>query len=240
MRDDMNFSDEVILKVEGLKKSFGNKKVLDYMNFEVKKGKIVGFLGPNGCGKSTTVKIINGLTTADGGNIYIDGNKIGVESKKIISYLPERTYLNDWMKVRDIIDFFDDLYEDFDKEKAFIMFSDLGIDLGAKLKTLSKGTKEKVQLALVMSRNAKLYILDEPIAGVDPAARSYIMKTILTNIPDDSTLLIVTHLINDIETICDEVIFVKDGKVLLQEDADKLREKYGKSIDSIFREEYKC
>ena len=170
----------------------------------------------------------------------VGGNRIGKETKAIISYLPERTYLNNWMRVKDILDFFEDLFEDFDRHRAELMFSDMKIDLDEKLKNLSKGTKEKVQLVLVMSRQAELYILDEPIAGVDPAARSYIMKTILTNLPEDSSLLIVTHLISDIETICDEIIFVNDGSVMLHEETETLREKYGKSIDAIFREEFRC
>ncbi|WP_331275595.1 ABC transporter ATP-binding protein [Peptostreptococcus sp. CBA3647] len=229
-----------ILVVNDVYKSYDKNNVLNGMDFSIDKGKIVAFLGPNGCGKSTLVKMINGLTTIDSGQILVDGYSIGVETKKKISYLPERTYLNSWMKVKDLIDFFEDFYEDFDRFKAENMFSDMNIKLDSKLKILSKGTKEKVQLILVMSRNADLYILDEPIAGVDPAARTYIMKTILTNLPQDSSLLIVTHLISDIETICDEVIFINDGKILLQEETDKLREKYGKSIDSIFREEYRC
>lgn len=229
-----------ILVVNDVYKSYDRKEVLKGMDFSIDKGKIVAFLGPNGCGKSTLVKIINGLTTVDSGYIKVDGHDIGIETKKIISYLPERTYLNDWMKVKDLVDFFEDFYEDFNRVKAEKMFADMKIEMDSKLKTLSKGTKEKVQLILVMSRDAQLYILDEPIAGVDPAARTYIMKTILTNLPQDASLLIVTHLISDIETICDEIIFVNDGKILLQEETDKLREKYGKSIDSIFREEYRC
>ena len=210
------------------------------MSFSIEKGKIVGFLGPNGCGKTTLVKLINGLMPVTDGVILVGGKKIAKETKAMVSYLPERTYLNNWMKVKDILDFFEDLFEDFDRQRAEQMFSDMKIGLNEKLKNLSKGTKEKVQLVLVMSRQADLYILDEPIAGVDPAARSYIMKTILTNLPEESSLLIVTHLISDIETICDEVIFVNDGSVVLHEETEALREKYGKSIDAIFREEFRC
>ena len=226
-------SENTVLYVDQVRKSYGKKRVLKNMSFSIEKGKIVGFLGPNGCGKTTLVKLINGL-------ILVGGKKIGKETKAMVSYLPERTYLNNWMKVKDILDFFEDLFEDFDRQRAEQMFSDMKIGLNEKLKNLSKGTKEKVQLVLVMSRQADLYILDEPIAGVDPAARSYIMKTILTNLPEESSLLIVTHLISDIETICDEVIFVNDGSVVLHEETEALREKYGKSIDAIFREEFRC
>ena len=233
-------SENTILYVDQVRKSYGKKRVLKNMSFSIERGKIVGFLGPNGCGKTTLVKLINGLIPVTDGVIMVGGNRIGKETKAIISYLPERTYLNNWMRVKDILDFFEDLFEDFDRHRAELMFSDMKIDLDEKLKNLSKGTKEKVQLVLVMSRQAELYILDEPIAGVDPAARSYIMKTILTNLPEDSSLLIVTHLISYIETICDEIIFVNDGSVMLHEETETLREKYGKSIDAIFREEFRC
>lgn len=233
-------SENTVLYVDQVRKSYGNKRVLKNMSFSIEKGKIVGFLGPNGCGKTTLVKLINGLMPVTDGVILVGGKKISKETKAMVSYLPERTYLNNWMKVKDILDFFEDLFEDFDRQRAEQMFSDMKIGLNEKLKNLSKGTKEKVQLVLVMSRQADLYILDEPIAGVDPAARSYIMKTIFTNLPEESSLLIVTHLISDIETICDEVIFVNDGSVVLHEETEALREKYGKSIDAIFREEFRC
>ena len=233
-------SENTVLYVNQVMKSYGKKNVLKGISFEVEKGKIVGFLGPNGCGKTTLVKLINGLIPITSGDIKVCGHDIGKESKARVSYLPERTYLNNWMKVKDILEFFDDLFEDFDRNKAEEMLYDMKIDKNDKLKNLSKGTKEKVQLVLVMSRDADLYILDEPIAGVDPAARSYIMKTILTNLPEESSLLIVTHLISDIETICDEIIFVNDGQVLIHEETEVLREKYGKSIDAIFREEFRC
>ncbi|MBF1057272.1 MAG: ABC transporter ATP-binding protein [Peptostreptococcus sp.] len=233
-------SENTVLYVDQVRKSYGKKRVLKNISFSIEKGKIVGFLGPNGCGKTTLVKLINGLMPVTDGVILVGGKKISKETKAMVSYLPERTYLNNWMKVKDILDFFEDLFEDFDRQRAEQMFSDMKIGLNEKLKNLSKGTKEKVQLVLVMSRQADLYILDEPIAGVDPAARSYIMKTILTNLPEESSLLIVTHLISDIETICDEVIFVNDGSVVLHEETEALREKYGKSIDAIFREEFRC
>ena len=232
-------SENTVLSVDQVRKSYGKKSVLKGMTFDIEKGKIVGFLGPNGCGKTTLVKLINGLIPITSGEIRVCGYDIGKETKARISYLPERTYLNNWMKVKDILEFFDDVYEDFDKDKAEQMLFDMNIKLGDKLKTMSKGTKEKVQLVLVMSRDADLYILDEPIAGVDPAARSYIMKTILTNLTEESSLLIVTHLISDIETICDEIIFVNEGRVLMHEETEYLREKYNKSIDAIIIIAYK-
>ena len=214
--------------------------MLNGINLNIPKGKIVGLLGPNGSGKSTMIKLMNGLLSKDSGIILINGLKPSKETKKIVSYLPERTYLNDWMKVKDILEFFKDFYSDFDMEKAEEMLKSLNIDKNEKLKTMSKGTKEKVQLILVMSRKAELYILDEPIGGVDPAARSYILKTIMTNYLEDSTLLIATHLISEIENICDEVIFISNGNIVLQGNVDEIREEKGKSIDALFREEFKC
>ena len=221
-------------------KGYGKKQVLNGINLNIPKGKIVGLLGPNGSGKSTMIKLMNGLLSKDSGIILINGLKPSKETKKIVSYLPERTYLNDWMKVKDILEFFKDFYSDFDMEKAEEMLKSLNIDKNEKLKTMSKGTKEKVQLILVMSRKAELYILDEPIGGVDPAARSYILKTIMTNYLEDSTLLIATHLISEIENICDEVIFISNGNIVLQGNVDEIREEKGKSIDALFREEFKC
>lgn len=231
---------ENIVEFNGVYKSYGRKKVLKDINLGIPKGRIVGLLGPNGSGKSTMIKLINGLLSEDSGDIYINGLKPSKETKKIVSYLPERTYLNDWMKVKDILGFFKDFYKDFDVEKAEEMLKNLNIDKNEKLKTMSKGTKEKVQLILVMSRKADLYILDEPIGGVDPAARSYILKTIMTNYLENSTLLIATHLISEIENICDEVIFISKGSIVLQGDVDEIREEKGKSIDALFREEFKC
>lgn len=229
-----------ILEFRDVNKSYGKKEVLKGINFKLEKGKIIGLLGPNGNGKTTIIKLVNGLLTADSGEILVDGLKPCIETKKIVSYLPEKTYLNDWMKVKDIIKFFEDFYEDFDTDKANKMLENLKIDKNEKLKTMSKGTKEKVQLILVMSRKASLYILDEPIGGVDPAARSYIMKTILSNFCEESTLLIATHLISEIENICDEVMFIYDGEITLQGDVESIREEKGKSIDALFREEFKC
>ena len=231
---------ESIVKFNNVSKNYGKKEALKNINLEIPKGRIIGLLGPNGSGKSTMIKLINGLLTPNEGEILIKGIKPSKESKKIVSYLPERTYLNDWMKVKDIIEFFKDFYVDFDEERANAMLKDLSIDTNEKLKTMSKGTKEKVQLILVMSRKADIYILDEPIGGVDPAARSYILKTILTNYNENSTLLIATHLINEIENICDDVIFISKGNIVLQGQVDEIREEKGKSIDALFREEFKC
>ena len=231
---------ESIVEFKDVYKGYGKKQVLNGINLNIPKGKIVGLLGPNGSGKSTMIKLMNGLLSKDSGIILINGLKPSKETKKLVSYLPERTYLNDWMKVKDILEFFKDFYSDFDMEKAEEMLKSLNIDKNEKLKTMSKGTKEKVQLILVMSRKAELYILDEPIGGVDPAARSYILKTIMTNYLEDSTLLIATHLISEIENICDEVIFISNGNIVLQGNVDEIREEKGKSIDALFREEFKC
>ena len=192
-----------ILECRNLTKKYGAKTALNDVTLSIPKGKIVGLLGPNASGKTTFIKICNELLTPTSGEIYIAGNKPGIESKKIVSYLPERTYLNDWMKVKDIINFFSDFYKDFKKEKAYDMLKRLDIDDNEKLKTMSKGTKEKVQLILVMSREAQLYMLDEPIGGVDPAARDYILDTILSNYNEEATIIISTHLISDIEKILD-------------------------------------
>jgi len=231
---------ENMVEFNNVYKSYSSKEVLKGVNLNIPKGKIVGLLGPNGSGKTTMIKLMNNLLQADRGSIEIKGIKPSIETKKIVSYLPEKTYLNDWMKVKDILGFFKDFYADFDMEKADQMIESLKIDKNEKLKTMSKGTKEKVQLILVMSRNADLYILDEPIGGVDPAARSYILKTILANYNENSTLLIATHLISEIENICDDVIFISNGEIVLQGNVDEIREEKGKSIDTLFREEFKC
>ncbi|WP_343339459.1 Multidrug efflux system ATP-binding protein [Terrisporobacter petrolearius] len=231
---------ENMVEFNNVYKSYSNKEVLKGVNLNIPKGKIVGLLGPNGSGKTTMIKLMNNLLQADEGSIEIKGMKPSIETKRIVSYLPEKTYLNDWMKVKDILGFFKDFYADFDMEKADQMIESLKIDKNEKLKTMSKGTKEKVQLILVMSRNADLYILDEPIGGVDPAARSYILKTILANYNENSTLLIATHLISEIENICDDVIFISNGEIVLRGNVDEIREEKGKSIDTLFREEFKC
>lgn len=230
----------VILECQSLSKRFSGSVALSDVNLTLERGRIIGLLGPNGSGKTTLLKIINGLLVPDTGKIQIAGMEPGVETKKIVSYLPEKTYLADWMKVRDIIDFFKDFYADFDPNKAHDMLNRLQIDTDRKLKTLSKGTKEKVQLILVMSRQADLYCLDEPIGGVDPAARDYILNTIITNYNENATVLISTHLIAEIENILDEVIFLKNGAVTLHSSVDDIRTKEGKSIDSLFREVFRC
>ena len=229
-----------LLEINHLYKSYDSKNVLCDINLEVKQGKIIGLLGKNGTGKSTLIKLINNLLVPDKGNIKVNGKAIGVESKKIISYLPERTYLNKNMTVLEVINYFRDFYDNFDSAKAIKLLQDLKLDVNQKLSKMSKGMQEKVQLVLVMSRKAKLYILDEPLGGVDPATRDYILDTILNNFSDDASIIISTHLISDIERILDEVIFIDNGKIIIQSDADNLRNKEKKSIDEIFREMFKC
>ena len=229
-----------IIEAKDLKKTYDKEPALKGININIPKGKIVGLLGPNGSGKTTFIKLINGLIQPDSGSILIDGEKPSQATKAKVSYLPERSYLNEWMKVKDMIKFFSEFYDDFDMDRAKDMIKALEIDENKKIKTLSKGTKEKVQLILVMSRKADIYVLDEPIGGVDPAARSYILKTILQNFSEESTLLIATHLISEVENICDEIIFLGYGSIRLEGNVDEIREKYGESIDSLFREEFKC
>lgn len=229
-----------LLEIKNLSKSYDNKEVLKNINLNISSGKIVGLLGKNGVGKTTLIKIINDLLVPTGGEILVNGNRIGVDSKKLISYLPEKTYLNKQMKVSEVIDYFKDFYDDFDEIKAKKLLKDLDLNIDFKLSKMSKGMQEKVQLVLVMSRNADLYILDEPLGGVDPATRDYILDTILSNFNENASIIISTHLISDIERILDEVIFIDKGKIILQSDADKLRNKEGYSIDEIFRRMFKC
>ena len=229
-----------LVQFEHVTKQYGSKKALDDISFTIEPGKIYGLLGPNGSGKSTTIKIINDLLQPTSGTVLVNGAAPGVASKQIISYLPDRNYLNDWMKVEDTFKLFSDFYADFDRQRAEEMLRSLNIDAKARLKTLSKGTLEKVQLILIMARRAKLYVLDEPIAGVDPAARDYIMQTILSNYGEDSSILISTHLITDIEKILDEVLFIQNGKLVLQGAVDDIRAEHGKSIAGLFREVFKC
>ena len=229
-----------IVEFDNLTKEFGKKKALDQISLQIPKGRIIGLLGPNGSGKTTMMKLMNGLIQPSEGEVRIDGIKPGSESKKIVSYLPEKTYLNEWMKVRDIISFFGDFYADFDHYKCRELLKDLNIDINDKLKTMSKGTKEKVQLILVMSRKAQLYLLDEPIGGVDPAARDYILKTILSNYNEGASIILSTHLIGDVEKIFDDVIFLSYGTIALNGSVDEIREEKGKSIDELFREVFKC
>ncbi|HIR57443.1 MAG TPA: ABC transporter ATP-binding protein [Candidatus Gallacutalibacter pullicola] len=229
-----------ILQCRDLSKNFQGIIALNNVNLEVERGRIVGLLGPNGSGKTTLIKLANGLLQPSRGQILIDGKEPGIETKKIVSYLPERTYLSEWMTVRQVIDFFADFYADFNRDKAYDMLQRLGLQTTARLKTLSKGTKEKVQLILVMSREAQLYLLDEPIGGVDPAARDYILHTIIGNYNPDSTVIISTHLISDIETVLDDVIFISAGQVVLQSTVDDIRETQGKTVDALFREVFRC
>ena len=230
----------LLLECKNVCKSYGKKEVLKDVNLSLPSGKIVGLLGKNGSGKTTLIKAINGLLSIDKGEVLIDGKKVGIDTKKIISYLPERNYLNVHKKVKDIIDYFSDFYEDFDKDKVYKLLNNLNIQADDKLVTMSKGMREKVQLALVMSRRAKLYILDEPMGGVDPATRDYILDTILNNFDEGATILMSTHLISDIERVLDEVVFIDDGRITRCESAEKIREETGKSIDEVFREDFKC
>ena len=229
-----------LLEIKNLNKDFDKKKILKNINLTISNGKIIGLLGKNGAGKTTLIKLINDLLTPTSGEILIKGNKIGVETKKVVSYLPERTYLNKQMKVSEIIEVFNDFYENFDEKKAKKLLRDLDLDINQKLTKMSKGMQEKVQLVLVMSRKADLYILDEPLGGVDPATRDYVLDTILSNFNEEASVIISTHLISDIERILDEVIFIDKGKIVLQSDADKLRNKEKSSIDEIFRRMFKC
>lgn len=219
---------------------YGKRQVLNNVSFQLERGKIIGLLGPNGSGKTTLIKLSNGLLTPKKGNIIIDGHKVGLETKKIVSYLPERSYLDNSLKIYQIVDLFQDFYEDFDVNKAYNMLKDLKINPEDRLKSMSKGTKEKVQLILVMSREAKLYMLDEPIGGVDPAARDYILRTIISNYNPDASVIISTHLISDIEQVLDDVVFIKEGEVMLHKPVDEIREEDGKSVDELFREVFRC
>ena len=229
-----------LLEIKHLNKSYGDKKVLKDINLSITSGKIIGLLGKNGTGKSTLIKLINDLLVPTSGKILINGECVGKTSKKIISYLPERTYLDKSMTVSEVIKYFHDFYDNFDKEKALKLLNDLDLDIEQKLSKMSKGMQEKVQLVLVMSRSAELYILDEPLGGVDPATRDYILDTILTNFNEGASVIISTHLISDVERILDEVIFIDKGKIILTGDADKLRKKNKSSIDELFRRKFKC
>ena len=229
-----------ILEIKNLNKSFGGKKVLNNINLSIPKGKIIGLLGKNGTGKSTLIKLINDLLTPTSGEILVNGEQIGVNSKNIISYLPERTYLDKSWSIDKTIKYFEDFYDNFDSKLARKLLKDLELDTKMKLNKMSKGMQEKVQLVLVMSRKAELYILDEPLGGVDPATRDYILDTILTNFNTGASIIISTHLISDIERILDEVIFIDKGKIILTSSTDELRTKENSSIDEIFRRMFKC
>jgi len=229
-----------ILEARNLTKVYTREAALDNISMTIPGGKIIGLLGPNGSGKTTLIKLIAGLLVPTSGELYIDGHVPGEKTKAVVSYLPERPYFQNSMKICDMLSYFEDFYADFDRQRAEQMLYDLHIPLDARMRTLSKGTKEKVQLVLVMSRRAKLYLLDEPIAGVDPAAREYIMRTILTNYVEDSTIIISTHLITDIEQILDEFVFIHRGRIVRAGNADDVRIEEQKSLDQLFREVFKC
>jgi len=232
---------ENLVEIVGVTKAYDVKHVaVNNITLTLPKGKIIGLLGPNGSGKTTLIKMLNGLLVPTKGSIKIAGYEIGADTKARVAYLPDRNYLSAGQRICDILDYFADFYADFSKEKAMEMLQSLNIDSNAKMKTLSKGTQEKVQLILVMSRQAELYILDEPIAGVDPAARDYILRTIINNYNPEATVLISTHLINDIEQVLDEAIFMKYGHLVLYTSVDNLREEKGKSVDAYFREVFAC
>ncbi len=231
---------EMLLECRNLSKKYGNFCALSDLNLSLKHGEIIGLLGPNGSGKTTLIKLINGLLSPSSGEVLINNQAPGIESKRIIAYLPERSYLNNWMKINDIISYFDDFYDNFSKERAYTMLNKLHLNPSRRLRTLSKGDKEKVQLILVMSRDADLYILDEPIGGVDPAARDYILNTIITNYNENATILMSTHLISDIENILDRVIFIKNGGIVLNSSVDEIRTEHGQSVNALFREVFRC
>lgn len=232
--------DNIILQCNSLCKSYGSKIALNNLSLTVNRGRIIGLLGPNGSGKTTLIKIANGLLTPTSGEIFIKGSKVGVESKRVISYLPDCVALPDWMKIKELSAFYNTFYSDFDTDKSQAMIKSLGIDENAVFKTLSKGNKEKVQLILVMSRKAELYLLDEPMGGVDPATRDYILNTIISNYSENAAVLISTHLIADVEKILDEVLFINNGEIVMQDIVDNIRDKQRKSVDALFREVFKC
>lgn len=228
-----------LLRCENLSKSYGKVLALNNINLTIESGKIIGLLGPNGSGKTTLIKLVNDLLKPTSGKVFVCGSRPGVETKKKVAYLPDNSFLNSWMRVEQIVSFFSDFYEDFRSDLAYKMLENLEIKKTARLKTLSKGNKEKVCLILVMSRNASLYVLDEPIAGVDPATRDYVISTIINNYNPEASVLISTHLISDVEQILDEVIFINKGEILLQKSVDEIREENEKSVDELFREVFK-
>lgn len=229
-----------ILECNALTKQYSGFTALSNVNLSIQRGRIVGLLGPNGSGKTTFIKLLNGLLVPSQGELFIDGKKPGVETKKIVSYLPDKNYLNNNLKVSNLIHLFEDFYEDFRPKKAYEMLERLNISPDKRMKHLSKGTKEKVQLILVMSREAQLYCLDEPIGGVDPASRDYILNTIISNYTEDATVIISTHLIADVENILDDIILLQNGNVVRSASVDDIRIKEGKSIDALFREVFRC
>ena len=229
-----------LVECKALTKRYSKALALNQVNLNLETGKIIGLLGPNGSGKTTLIKICAGLLTPTAGLVTIKGMPVSAQTKAVVAYLPERTYLSKWTKVKDILNFFEEMYENFQKDVACKMLADLGIDPEDKLKTMSKGTKEKVQLILVMSRKADLYLLDEPMGGVDPAARDYILNTIITSYNPEGSILISTHLISDVENILDDVIMIKQGNIVCHDSVDHIRVNYGKSLDQVFREVFRC
>lgn len=229
-----------ILECHGLTKKYGNFSALTDLNLSIPRGQIIGLLGPNGSGKTTLIKLINGLLTPTRGTLSVNGVSPGTETKRIISYLPDHDILSSYLRVKEILTYYSDFYHDFNREKAEDMLESLKISTNCRISSLSKGTREKMQLALVMSRNAELYVLDEPIGGVDPAARDYILRTILTNYNENSTVLISTHLISEIENVLDRILFLRNGILTLDKSVDEIRTDYGKSVDDLFREVFKC
>ena len=229
-----------ILECKDLSKRFGNAQALDTVNLSIEPGRVIGLLGPNGSGKTTLLKLANGLLTPTDGEILIDGEAPGKRSRSLVSYLPDKPYLADWMKVRQLLDFFEDFYDDFDRDRAMEMLLRLNIGEDMRIREMSKGTREKTQLILVMSRKAKLYLLDEPIGGVDPATRDYILDTIIRNYNPEAAVVISTHLIADVEQVLDDVIFINQGKIVLQSSVDEIREEHGMSVDQYFREVFRC
>ena len=229
-----------VLECKDLSKHYGNAPALNHVSLAVEPGRIVGLLGPNGSGKTTLIKLANGLLSPSHGEVLICGEEPGPESKALVSYLPDKTCMPMWMNVEQLMDFFQDFYADFDRQRAETMLDRLGLDRKKKLRQMSKGTKEKVQLIMVMSRKAKLYLLDEPIGGVDPATRDYILDTIIRNYDPEAVVLISTHLISDVEKVLDEVLFINQGQIALQASVDDIRQQYGKSVDEYFREVFKC
>ena len=228
------------IELNGLTKAYGSLVALDQVTLSLEKGQIVGLLGPNGSGKTTLIKLLNGLLRPTSGTVRINGMEPGVDTKKIVTYLPDRNALPDYMEASKLVDLYADFFEDFDAAKALEMIADLGIDMKMPMKKMSKGTREKLQLCLVMARNAEVYLLDEPIGGVDPATRDYILRTIISNYSEDAIMVISTHLISDIESVLDDVIFLKEGKVVLHKSAETIREEEGKSVDDLFREVFRC
>ena len=228
------------IEINNLTKNFGDLTALDDVTVSLEQGQIVGLLGPNGSGKTTLIKILNGLLQPTSGSVTINGSAPGVETKKVVAYLPDRNALPDYMTASQLMDIYEDFFEDFDRLKAEAMVDDLGINRKQTMKKMSKGTKEKLQLCLVMARQAEVYLLDEPIGGVDPATRDYILRTIISNYNEDAVVLISTHLIADVETVLDDVVFLKEGRIVLHKAADEIREEKGESIDKLFREVFKC